>query len=68
MISKCPRCDALVPRLTINGVDASEVLGSKTFRAITLNCPMCNAVLGAQIDPIAIRTDTLREIRKLLGR
>jgi hypothetical protein len=66
MIGKCPKCDALVTRLDFNAVEAS--VPGDSWKAVTYNCPFCCAVLGCQIDPIAVKTDIVNEVKKLLGR
>jgi hypothetical protein len=65
VLSKCPKCEDTVMALTINGVGGSVFFG-KTWNCITLCCPNCDTVLGAQIDPIAIKSDTLTELVALL--
>ena len=65
LISKCPKCDKMIQNLRINGVDGS-VFGGTTWKCITLCCPFCSAVLGTQIDPIAIKTDILDEMMQRL--
>ena len=68
MIAKCPKCEKSLLSLSINGHDGSVFLGT-TWKCITLCCPYCNSVLGAQIDPIAIKTDTVNElVNALRGR
>jgi endogenous inhibitor of DNA gyrase (YacG/DUF329 family) len=65
MTSKCPKCEKLVTRLNLNGMDASEPFKmGNGWKAITLTCPHCSSVLGAQIDPIAIRSDIVNAIKK----
>jgi hypothetical protein len=66
MVGKCPKCDALVTRLDIHPLDAGTY--GDAWKAVTYNCPMCSTVLGCQIDPIAVRTDIINSIKKLLGR
>jgi len=69
MPGKCPKCDAVVSSLKLDAVDATFASGSG-FKAVILCCPKCNVILGTQIDPIAVRTDTVnmtaREVFKLL--
>ena len=48
-IGKCPKCSALIDRLVINRVEAGEHLGGSTYSAMTLQCPACGVVLGAQL-------------------
>lgn len=72
MIGKCPSCGKNVTRLNGNGVDASFGIGTTPLKALTYNCPFCYAVLGCQIDPIAVRTEivsqTVDELLKRLKR
>lgn len=67
MIGKCPKCEKTVHALNLTEVDASVFMGTK-WRTVTYNCPHCNTILGCQIDPIAIKTDTVNEIMKRLKR
>lgn len=68
MYGKCPTCKASVTRLEISGVVASAGVGKKSFNAITYNCPMCHSVLGCEIDPIALKTDTVAETAEAIAR
>ncbi len=61
MTGRCPKCGQFVYRLIYHSVDASSLTSPVTWRAITLQCPHCYTVLGAQLDPIAIKSDTVRE-------
>lgn len=61
MNGKCPSCNTLVSTLRGDGVDVSFMNG-RSFKAVTYCCPFCNVVLGCQIDPIALKTDTVSEI------
>ena len=47
---KCPKCDHPVERLLIGHVQASADMGGTAYRAITLQCPACQSVLGAQLE------------------
>jgi hypothetical protein len=64
---KCPACSATVNRLHLDTVDASAGFNQRTWHAVTYCCPYCKVVLGAGIDPIALKTDTVNEILKALG-
>lgn len=71
MNGTCPSCKQLITNLRGGGADVTFPQGN-AFKTITLNCPFCNAILGAQIDPIALRTDIVnmtadRVIRALRG-
>ena len=65
MIGKCPKCDKLVTRANINEIEASAFMGTN-WRTVTYSCPLCNTILGCQIDPIAIKTDIVEEILEAL--
>ena len=64
---KCPACGQMVGSLRLHGVDATEsgmsIPGAGGLKAITLCCPnlTCGTVLGAQIDPIAVRTEIVAQ-------
>lgn len=57
---KCPKCDE-----TLKRVDVEELAGStlsfsnKVWRTVAYVCPapQCRAILGVQIDPVAIVSD-----------
>jgi hypothetical protein len=66
MAGKCPYCGKYIKSLRIDGLKASAPL-SMTWKAITYNCPLCNMILGCQIDPIAIKTDIINELEKRLS-
>lgn len=63
---KCPKCENLVTRINLHGVQASVPFGT-VWNSITYNCPSCNTVLGVSIDPIAIKADIVAEILKGKG-
>ncbi len=64
-MGKCPKCEKIVRTLNLTEVDASVFMGTE-WRAVTYNCPYCSTILGCQIDPIAVKTDTVSEILKAL--
>lgn len=49
-------------------VRMSAAEGGKVWNGVAYSCPQCNAVLSVQIDPVAIKTDTINGvIGKLRG-
>ncbi len=60
---KCPKCEKVVHHLKLEPLDAKEAFAEGGWRAITLQCPSCSTVLGAHIDPIAIRTDIINSLK-----
>lgn len=61
---KCPKCEKTVTRLKLEGLDATVGVAGSSWKAITLLCPSCNTVLGASIDPIAIKTDIINSLKR----
>ncbi|WP_104839205.1 hypothetical protein [Sinorhizobium fredii] len=61
---KCPKCEKTVTRLKLEGVDATEGFSTGGWKAVTLLCPSCSTVLGAAIDPIAIKTDIINSLKR----
>lgn len=64
MMPKCPKCDALVRELSMETVDAA--LGARKWRAVVYCCQFCGAVLGAGLDPLALKTDTASAVVEAL--
>ena len=58
----CPHCNNPVSRINIEKVDSSALSGA-TWNTIIYSCPSCKKVLNVQIDPIAIKTDTITAIK-----
>ena len=63
---KCPKCERAVSSVVIDGVSASEFLGSSSWKGISYLCPHCKTILGVQIDPIAVKTDTVNAVVEIL--
>ena len=65
-MNKCPHCNQAFTRVNIGNLPAANLTGS--WHAVSYNCPHCHASLGVEIDPIALRTDTVNmviaELRK----
>lgn len=66
MAANCPKCDKGFNRLNVETMTGSQPGGSREFRVVALCCPWCSAAIGASIDPIAIKTDTVKEVLKAL--
>jgi transcription elongation factor Elf1 len=64
-MSNCPKCEKLVSNVSIS--DATGFVGMQSkWKGIALSCMSCGTVLSVQIDPIAIKSDTLQELAALL--
>ena len=64
---KCPKCS-----IAITTIDYSEIPINAGFsgklRGVAYACPNCHSILGASIDPIALKDETVREVLAALGR
>lgn len=65
---KCPSCEQVVRELSIDSITASTGIGQPQWAAATYCCPHCKVVLGAGIDPVAVKNDMIAEILQALGR
>ncbi len=56
---KCPSCKHILSELIIDAHIAGKVHASKTLRCINFLCPNCNTVVGSQMDPVPVKTETV---------
>lgn len=68
MNGKCPKCDALVSRALVSGIALAGQNGAVSWNGLSYLCPFCSTILGVQIDPVALRAETVAEIASLLGK
>lgn len=59
----CPHCDSNVTRLNIQEMTSSVFMGIE-WVTLAYVCPSCQKIISAQIDPIAIKADTVSEIKR----
>lgn len=59
---KCPECSAVITRLNIHGVDGTTPT-MLSWKCVVYSCPACNKAISVQMDPIALKNDTVREIK-----
>ena len=65
--NKCPKCEAIIGSVNIGEADGKAGFQSR-WRCIAYSCPICFSVLGIQMDPIALKADTVDELfQKLRG-
>ena len=58
---KCPKCDKTITNVKIEDVKVSVGFTPK-WKGISYLCPSCNAVLGIQIDPLAVRNEIINGV------
>ena len=66
MPGTCPKCGQIIGTILASPVDIDT--GTRRWSGLAYHCPnaMCQAILGCEIDPIAVKTDIVNEIKKLL--
>ena len=65
-LGKCPKCEKMVGHLKIEEIEAKVGFGGRSWNGINYLCPWCNTILGAGIDPVALKTDTVNELLEAL--
>jgi hypothetical protein len=58
----CPYCKTMLTRLKLEEMTCSAFMGTQ-WRGIAYVCPNCQNILNVSIDPIAIKTDIINEIK-----
>jgi hypothetical protein len=67
MHGKCPKCEKQIITASYSTPDITR-LGGQSWKGVSINCPHCQTVLSISIDPIAIKSDIVASVKKLLGR
>lgn len=68
MAGKCPKCEKRLTHVNFSAMESRQGFGGNTLLAIAHTCPYCSTILSVQVDPIAVKTDTIDGLAKLLGR
>lgn len=65
-VGTCPSCKKIVRGVEADGIDISVNLMPQ-WKGVAYHCQSCRAVLGVEIDPVALKADILAEIKQLLS-
>jgi len=65
--AKCPKCEKVLTSIkmeevTIRGSD------TRTWHGVVYSCPYCRTAISTGIDPVALKTDTVLEVARRLGK
>jgi hypothetical protein len=60
----CPECKRTIDHALFEQVNVHEHPRGKAWIALSFLCPSCRAVLGMQIDPVALNGDLLDAIER----
>lgn len=64
---KCPKCGKPVTSYLLEGAPAKPMGQEKGFPAVSFLCPSCKTVLGVQIDPVTVMSDTVKRMKAMLA-
>jgi hypothetical protein len=62
---KCPKCENAVTSVSLEPVDVTQAFTQK-WHGVSFLCPHCQTVLGVGIDPVALKTETVKGVVKAL--
>jgi hypothetical protein len=65
-MAKCPYCDNTMSSITAEAISIKS--GRKGWKGIAYCCPSCDAALSVTIDQIALKSDTVGEVLRGLGK
>lgn len=65
-VGKCPKCGKPISKYLLEGAPAAPKDQDKGFPAISFLCPSCKTVLGVQIDPVTVMSDTVKRLKVML--
>ena len=65
---KCPGCGQVAFTVNVERINISSGPAGATWVGVSYVCPnpQCRTLLGVSIDPVALKTDIVREIGKKL--
>ena len=70
-MNKCPSCGKAIIYVDLQDIEINAQSPNR-WRGISYCCPLCRAVLGVSIDPVALKADMIagvtEAVKKLLGR
>jgi len=66
--AKCPKCEKILQNANIETMNLKEGMNQRSWKGVSISCPWCKTILSVSFDPLALKADTVNEIKKLLGR
>jgi len=66
-MAKCPYCDKSMPSIKAETISIKSAPRT-SWRGIAYCCPYCNAALSVTIDQISLKSDTVGEVLRGLGK
>lgn len=60
-MSNCPSCEKKIQSIEMETIKG--IIGIQSYNLVSYNCPHCHVSLGVQMDPIALKTDIVNQIK-----
>ena len=57
---KCPKCERVITSATVEELTLSAGFMPR-WKGLSYSCPYCHTILGVQVNPLAIKNDTVSE-------
>lgn len=62
-MAKCPKCEKPVTSINAQEMDV-KVSGTVSYKGAVFTCPICQTILSAGIDPIALKNNIIASIKQ----
>lgn len=66
-VGRCPKCEKVMANVTLQHVVLKVPLG-REYHGVSYQCPLCQTVLSIGLDPLALKTDTVNDVLRALGK
>ena len=66
-MKQCLKCEQDMTDVKLKQIMGKDP-GDQSLKCIAYTCPHCSTVISVQLDPLALKTDTLNAVRALLLR
>ena len=63
---KCPSCGQIVSKVDTEHLTIG-VPPKRAWHGISYVCPECRVILGVQIDPVALKSDIVKELSQKIA-
>lgn len=64
-MAKCGFCKTQIAKTKFSTGECFS-FGGMGYKTVNHLCPNCDAILSVEIDPVAVRSETIRQIKALL--
>lgn len=57
----CPKCSSIITKVHVEYMSVHEGF-TPAWKGVSFVCPLCHAILGVGIDPVALKAETVQDI------